>query len=697
MKHKIWSQHLFSAIFAFVLSSSAIGCLVTGYELPAVSPGTIYLWCAIFAVFTSVLFRFRYGGRILIALTGCALIFIWQKDRLWSQLLEQTQLLSYIITDHYHDVYAWPILGKPGAKEVYAPLILWGSFVSVGTNWHFCRRKHICFAIIPAIIPLVLCLVTTDHVPSTVYLYLIILAISSLLITDWTRRRHPSQGMKLVLRIALPISVTLALLFGLNPKDTYVNKAGEIQKEVIAWFEEFQDTAESVVTGTPITVPVSEKLNLRTVGPKSKISQSVMRVNSPVDGILYLRGRDYDRYTGTGWEASAERTEAFSSGGVSIGELTIVTYGVRNVLYVPYYATKEIYLTGGALDNEENLQRYSYYLTQQDPGNSSAPNARYTELPDDTGFWATELVTQIAEAGTSDRDIVFMIQNYVLGSATYDLSTSRMDSEYDDFAQWFLEESDTGYCVHFATAATVLLRAAGIPARYVEGYMVSCGAESDVVVTNQDAHAWAEYYDSNSGIWRVLEATPADPDDEEPEATLTRPETETLPDEMQAEAETSETESIDREELPTKPNNGQEEVPGTTDDYSGNPLEQGKEKEPFKVPEWIITSINLLLLAGCIPLQAYARIYWKRMLWNRGKPNESTMTRWRQTRSLAKLLKQPYPEELDNLAQKAKFSQHRIQPEELRQFEDYRQSLVAMVAEKPWHHRMIFKWIFAID
>ena len=227
--------------------------------------------------------------------------------------------------------------------------------------------------------------------------------------------------------------------------------------------------------------------------------------------------------------------------------------------------------------------------------------------------------------------------------------------------------------------------------------MVSCGAESDVVVTNQDAHAWAEYYDSNSGIWRVLEATPADPDDEEPEATLTRPETETLPDEMQAEAETSETESIDREELPTKPNNGQEEVPGTTDDYSGNPLEQGKEKEPFKVPEWIITAINLLLLAGCIPLQAYARIYWKRTLWNRGKPNESTMTRWRQTRSLAKLLKQPYPEELDNLAQKAKFSQHKIQPEELCQFEDYRQSLVAMVAEKPWHHRMICKLIFAID
>lgn len=697
MKHKIWSQHLFSAIFAFVLSSSAIGCLVTGYELPAVSSGTIYLWCAFFAVFTSVLFRFRYGGRILILLTGCALIFIWQKDSLWSQVLEQTQLLSYIITDHYHDVYAWPILGKPGAKEVYAPLILWGSLVSVGVNWHFCRRKHICFAIIPAIIPLVLCLVTTDPVPSTVYLYLIILAISSLLITDWTRRKHPSQGMKLVLRMILPISVTLALLFGLNPKDAYINKAGVVQKEVIAWFQEFQDTAESVVTGTPITVPVSEKLNLRTVGPKSKISQSVMRVNSPVDGILYLRGRDYDRYTGTGWEASAERKEAFSSGGVSIGKLTIVTYGVRNVLYIPYYTTKETYLQGGAIDNEENLQRYSYYLSQQDPGNSSAPDARYTKLPDDTDIWATELVTQITEAYESDQDIVFLIQNYVRNSATYNLSTTRMDSAYDDFAQWFLEESDTGYCVHFASAATVLLRAAGIPARYVEGYMVSCGADSDVVVTNQDAHAWAEYYDSDSGIWRVLEATPADPEDEETEATLTSPEIETLPEETQIVTETPGTEPSDREELPMKPHNGEEDVPGEPNDSSENTQEQDREIESFKIPEWIVTVVKFLLLASFIPLQAYARIYWKRTLWNRGRPNERTMIRWRQTRSLANLLKKPYPEALDNLAQKAKFSQHKIQPEELQQFEEYRLSLIEMVAEKPWHQRMIFKWILAIN
>ena len=55
-----------------------------------------------------------------------------------------------------------------------------------------------------------------------------------------------------------------------------------------------------------------------------------------------------------------------------------------------------------------------------------------------------------------------------------------MDLDSEDFAIWFLTEADTGYCIHFATAAVVLLRAAGIPARYVDGYVVN--TQKDVPV-----------------------------------------------------------------------------------------------------------------------------------------------------------------------------------------------------------------------
>ncbi len=684
VKHKIWSQHLISAVFAFVLSVSAIGNLITGYDLPVDSVIKFYLWCAFFAFVSSVFFRFRYGGRIIICLAVLTLLGLWRREILW----QQTQFLSYIISSHYNAVYAWPVLGNPAEIVVSLPLILWAAFVAVSVNWHICRRKHIIIAILPVVIPLVLCLITNDRVPSAISLYLMILGLSVLLLTDWTRRRNPTQGTKLVLRSILPIAASLGLLFILNPKEEYVNNAGSLQKEVVSWFQEFQNTAESVISGSTIASPVSEKLNLRTVGPKSKISHSVMRVNSPIGGTLYLRGRDYDQYTGTGWEASSERNEEFTSGGSYAGELTIVTYGVRNVLYVPYYATKEINLVGGALENEENLQRYSYYMSRTDSGNSDTPNSRYTKLPEDTLAWAKEIVNEITDDALSNQTNILRIQNYVRSSAAYDLSTSRMDSEYSDFARWFLEESETGYCVHFATATTALLRAAGIPARYVEGYMVFASEDSDVVVSSQDAHAWAEYYDS--GAWHILEATPADPEDEETAPVTTVPETETTPEETQDKTEPPGTEPDESEDIPTKPPVGQDNLVSNTEG-------QDKEIEPFKVPAWIKTIFRYLLLAACIPLQGYVRIYWIRSLWNRGKPNERTMTRWRQTRFLAKMLKQSYPEELENLALKAKFSQHRIQPEELQRFEDYRNSLIELVRSKPWYQRIGFKWILAIE
>lgn len=684
MKHKIWLHHLISALFAFVLAVSAIGNIITGYELPIDSLWKIYLWCAVFALISSVLFRFRYGGRIIVCLVVLALFGLWKRETLW----QQTRFLAFFITSHYHYVYNWPVLGIPATNEVSLPLILWAGLVAVCVNWYICRRKHILVALLPAVMPLVLCLLTIDRVPSAIYLYLMILGLSVLLLTDWTRRKSPAQGMKLVLRSVLPIAASLALLFALNPREGYVNNAAKLQKEVLEWFRELQDTAESVVSGTPIASAVNEKLNLRTVGPKSKISHTVMRVNSPIGGTLYLRGRDYDQYTGTGWEASSDRKEEFTSGGTSLGELSIVTYGIRSVLYVPYYVTEDVNLEGGAWENDRNYQRYSYYLSRTGSGNSGTPSSRYTKLPEDTHKWAKKLAKEITGDTSTEREKIIRIQNYVRSCAVYDLSTSRMDSEYSDFAQWFLEESETGYCVHFATATTVLLRAAGIPARYVEGYLVSCSAGSDVIVTNHDAHAWAEYYDSDSRIWRVLEATPADSEDE-----ISTPEAETTHEETQNQTEASDTEPSDAEDIPTKPQNDQEEDPGKADDSTG----QDKKKEPFKIPRWIKTVFKCLLLISCIPLQGYVRIYWKRTRWNRGRPNERTMTRWRQTRTHAKLLKQSYPEYLDDLAQKAKFSQHRIQPEELQQFEDYRLTLIEQVQSKPWYYRIVFKWVLAIE
>lgn len=69
----------------------------------------------------------------------------------------------------------------------------------------------------------------------------------------------------------------------------------------------------------------------------------------------------------------------------------------------------------------------------------------------------------------------------------------------------FLFESRRGFCEHYAASFTVLMRAAGIPARIVTGYL---GGEINpvddfLVVRQRDAHAWVEVWIQNKGWIRI--------------------------------------------------------------------------------------------------------------------------------------------------------------------------------------------------
>lgn len=75
------------------------------------------------------------------------------------------------------------------------------------------------------------------------------------------------------------------------------------------------------------------------------------------------------------------------------------------------------------------------------------------------------------------------------------------------FLDYFLLESETGYCSHFATAFVLLARAEGIPARYVQGFCVPLEGNGETVVYSDMAHAWPEVYLDGIG-WIPYEPTP---------------------------------------------------------------------------------------------------------------------------------------------------------------------------------------------
>jgi transglutaminase-like putative cysteine protease len=74
----------------------------------------------------------------------------------------------------------------------------------------------------------------------------------------------------------------------------------------------------------------------------------------------------------------------------------------------------------------------------------------------------------------------------------------------------FLTRTRAGHCEYFASAATLLARAAGVPARYATGYAAIeySALEGAWVIRTRHAHAWTRAW--VDGRWRDLDATPPD-------------------------------------------------------------------------------------------------------------------------------------------------------------------------------------------
>lgn len=113
-------------------------------------------------------------------------------------------------------------------------------------------------------------------------------------------------------------------------------------------------------------------------------------------------------------------------------------------------------------------------------------------------------------AGQENRyEAVQSVIHYLKNNYTYSLD-SEVPPEKSDFTDFFLFEQKQGYCDHFSTAMTVLLRSGGIPARWVKGFAPGTPDSSDsgrYQISYADAHAWVEVYFPGEG-WVSFDPTP---------------------------------------------------------------------------------------------------------------------------------------------------------------------------------------------
>ncbi|MFV0560536.1 MAG: DUF4129 domain-containing transglutaminase family protein [Enterococcus sp.] len=151
----------------------------------------------------------------------------------------------------------------------------------------------------------------------------------------------------------------------------------------------------------------------------------------------------------------------------------------------------------------------SVELSETDKENLSA----YLQLPDSLPNRVGALAQELTQDEDSLYDKVLAIQNYLKRSGTFRYSKTDTPHTPDgrDYVDYFLFDSQVGYCDNFSSSMVVLLRSIGIPARWTKGFTAgqetaSSGARKTFTVLNSDAHSWPEVYFAGYG-WLPFEPT----------------------------------------------------------------------------------------------------------------------------------------------------------------------------------------------
>ena len=136
----------------------------------------------------------------------------------------------------------------------------------------------------------------------------------------------------------------------------------------------------------------------------------------------------------------------------------------------------------------------------------------YTELPSVVSNRMKKLSLDL----TKDEESTYLkakkIENYFRsGEFAYSLTIPKPEKK--NYIDYFIFEGKQGYCVQYATAMTLLCRASGISARYVEGYYVeeSDKASGQYNVNGNKGHSFVEVYIPGYG-WKIFDPTPGNMD-----------------------------------------------------------------------------------------------------------------------------------------------------------------------------------------
>lgn len=277
-------------------------------------------------------------------------------------------------------------------------------------------------------------------------------------------------------------------------------------------------------------------------GPVRLSDRKIMTVHA--DSSTYLRGNVKHIYTGNSWEAIIDPSNTYGLNQDLIKlsqkekdlyykefDITIINHEFASTtLFSPYRPALVNFVHDSfvKVNRDDSLtllkgvyEGESYFIRAQKPLpygvlvyngiNLKKKDLKdldiYLQLPKDKITERTkDLVKKITLLKKNDFEKAVAIENYLRNNYEYNLNVDEVP-ENQEFIDYFLFDSKEGYCTYYATSMAVMLRLAGIPSRYIEGFLVQDSVEKGIYeVRNKDAHAWVEAFIEPAG-WMTFEAT----------------------------------------------------------------------------------------------------------------------------------------------------------------------------------------------
>jgi transglutaminase-like putative cysteine protease len=162
----------------------------------------------------------------------------------------------------------------------------------------------------------------------------------------------------------------------------------------------------------------------------------------------------------------------------------------------------------------ESAASFVNYLTDYGPGLTfdAAPTSVDTNVPTSEEAVFQKVAQDLNVGHMPQVEKMQAVVDYFHQNFKYSLELLARNTSKQSALSSFMTKVHAGHCEYFATAATMLLRELGIPARYVTGYSIQPNSTSGdtYLVRARHAHAWVVAYDSDRKLWLEVDATPSD-------------------------------------------------------------------------------------------------------------------------------------------------------------------------------------------